>query len=131
MAINAFKFGLNDAKIAVWNNPENYGTALDVEAVQLYGIEIATENGTLEGDDIIVDAHAKIQSANVRLRLGFKDLDVLSILTGVTVTVSDYNESLKFARDNMPYFAVCGRADATSGGGDTQVFIVRAYRQDP
>lgn len=123
MAINAFKFGLNDVKIAVWNSAESYGTAVDVESVQMYGIEYQTENGTLEGDDIITDVHAKIQSAQVRLRFAFKDLALLTVLTGVTNTESTYNESMIFARDNMPYFAICGRADATSGGGDTQIFM--------
>jgi hypothetical protein len=123
MTINSYKFGLNDVKIAVWNSTENYGTAVDVESVQMYGIEFQTENGTLEGDDIITDTHAKMQSANITLRFGFKDLAVLEVLTGITNTESPYNESMIFGRDNMPYFAICGRADATSGGGDSQVFL--------
>lgn len=124
MTINAAKFGLNDAKIAVWNSAENYGTAVDVWSVQMMGVEFATESGTLEGDDIITDVHAKVQSVNFTIRFGFKDLDVLEVLTGVTNTESTPNsETMKFGRDNMPYFALCGRADATEGGGDTQIFL--------
>lgn len=123
MAINSYKFGLNDAKIAAWNNPESYGTAVDLESVSVMIVSVQTESGTLEGDDIITDAHAKNQSAQVQFTFGFKDLDVLAILTGVTNTTSDYNESMIFGRDNMPYFAICGRIDATSGGGDTQLFL--------
>lgn len=124
MAINAFKFGLNDAKIAVWNAAESYGTAVDVESVQMAGVDIETESGTLEGDDIITDVHAKIQNIRFRVRFGFKDLDVVAVLTGITVTDSDPNaQVLPIARDNMTYFAMCARADATSGGGDTQIWL--------
>jgi hypothetical protein len=124
MGVNAPKFGLYDAKIAVWNSEANYGTAVDVWSVQMMGVTFNTENGQLEGDDIITDVHAKIQSINFSLRFGFKDLDVLEVLTGVTNTESGSNSNtMKFARDNMPYFALCGRADATEGGGDTQVWI--------
>lgn len=130
MTINAFKFGLNDCKVAPWNGVESYGTAVDVESVQMFGFELQTESGELEGDDITTDVHAKIQSANVRFRFAFKDLAVLAVLTGVSHVESPYNESMKFGRDNMPYFAVCGRADATSGGGDTQVFVPKCKLLD-
>lgn len=124
MGVNAFKFGLNDVKVATWNNPESYGTAVDVESVQMMGFAVDTESGTLEGDDIITDVHSKNQSGTVQFRFAFKDLDVLSVITGITVTDSTPNaQVLPVARDNMQYFAICGRTDATEGGGDTQVFI--------
>jgi len=124
MTINAYRFGLNDCKVAVWNAAESYGTAIDVESIQLMGVEFNTESGQLEGDDIITDAHAKTQSVTVRIRFGFKDLDVIEVLTGVTNTESAPNsESMIFARDNMPYFSICGRVDSTEGGGDMHIFI--------
>ena len=123
MANNSFYFGLNDAKIAAWNGVESYGTAMDVESVQMMVVEIQTENGTLEGDDAITDVHAKIQAVQVRFRMGFKDLDILNILTGTTVTDSTTTESMIIGRTNMPYFAICGRTDATSGGGDFHIFV--------
>ena len=124
MTINAYKFGLNDCKIAVWNSAESYGTAVDVESAQMMGVQFQTESGQLEGDDIITDAHAKIQAVQGRLRFGFKDLAVLEVLTGVTNTESPpTSESMKFGRDNMPYFAIIGRVDSTEGGGDMHVFL--------
>lgn len=124
MTINAYKFGLNDCKVAPWSAAESYGTAVDVESIQLMGVEFNTESGQLEGDDIITDAHAKIQSVTVRIRFGFKDLDVVEVLTGVTNTESAPDtESMIFGRDNMQYFALCGRVDSTEGGGDMHIFI--------
>lgn len=123
MTINDFKFGLYDVKIAPWNSAENYGTAVDVESVQMFGLTLNTVSGTLEGDDIETDTHARTISGNVTLRFAFKDLEVYEILTGVTNTESTYNESMIFGRDKMPYFAVCGRVDGTNAAGDTQVFL--------
>ncbi len=124
MTTKAYKFGLNDCKVATWEGEETYGPAVDVESIQLMGVEFNTESGQLEGDDIITDAHAKIQSVTVRIRFGFKDLDVLEVLTGVTNTESAPNsESMIFGRDNMPYFAINGRVDSTEGGGDMHIFI--------
>jgi hypothetical protein len=124
MTYNAFKFGLNDVKVASWVATESYGSAVDVESVQMSGVDIETEQGTLEGDDIITDVHAKIQNIRFRIRFGFKDLDLVAALTGITITDSDPNaQVLPIARDNMAYFALCARADATSGGGDTQIWL--------
>lgn len=124
MTINAYKFGLYDAKIAVWNAAESYGTAQDVVSVQLMGVTFQNESGTLEGDDIITDVHSVTQSVEVRLRFGFNDLEVYEILTGATNTESSPDsESMIIGRQSMPYFALCGRVDATEGDGDTQVFL--------
>ncbi len=124
MTINAFHFGLNDCKIAVWNSSQNYGTAVDVESIRLMGVNFQNESGQLEGDDVITDVHSRTQSVEVRLAFGFKDLDVLEVLTGVTNTESGAtSENMIIGRASMPYFAICGRADSTEGGGDVQIFI--------
>jgi hypothetical protein len=124
MTIEAFSFGLADVKVAAWNSAENWGTAVDVEAVQMFGLRVNTVNGTLEGDDIIADAHAKIISATIRCRFGFKDLTVLSTLTGLTETESLPNtKNIIIASQNMPYVAIHGRIDHTSGGGALGIFI--------
>jgi hypothetical protein len=127
MTINAYKFGLNDCKIATWSSAESYGTAVDVESIQLMGVEFNTESGQLEGDDIITDTHAKAQSVTVRLRFGFKDLDVVEILTGVTNTESAPNsESMVFGGDNMPYSPFAGRVGRDRGRRDMHIFIPNA-----
>ena len=131
MTFNAFKFGLNDVKVANWTAVESYGSAVDVESVQMSGVDIETESGILDGDDAITDVHAKIISIRFRIRFGFKDLDVVAALTGITVTDSDPNaQVLPIARDNMDFFAMCMRVDATDGGGDTQIWLPKAKLLD-
>jgi hypothetical protein len=94
-----------------------------VESVQLIGIELQFDSGTLEGDNVITDVASNLQSVGFRIRFGFKDLEVLEILTGIVNTESTYNESMILNRATMPYFAVCGKVLATEGGGDTHIFL--------
>jgi hypothetical protein len=131
MTYNAFKFGLNDAKVANWVAAESYGTAVDVEAVTMSSVTLETESGQLEGDDIIIAVHAKIQNVRFRIKFGFKDLDLVAAMTGQTVTDSDPNaQVLPIGRDNMAYFALCARIDAVEGGGDTQLWIPKCKLLD-
>jgi len=131
MTTNEYKFGLYDVKIAVWNAAESYGTAVDVESVQMLGISFQNESGQLDGDDIITDVHSRTQSVEVRLRFGFKNLDVYEVLTGATNTESTtVMDSMIIARQSMPYFAICGRVEGTEGDGDTQVFIPKCKIMD-
>lgn len=124
MTIEAFNFGLKDVKIAAWNSPQNFGTAVDVEAAQMFGVRVNTVNGTLEGDDEIVDAHAKIISSTIRVRFGFKDLTVLTTLTGLSETESlPDTKSIIIDAQNMPYVAIHGRIDHTAGSGALGIFI--------
>lgn len=131
MSLESYSFGLNDCKVAVWNSAENYGTAVDVESIQLFGLDLQTISGELTGDDIIVDTHAQIISASVRIRFGFKTLDVIEVLSGVTVTDSSpTSKSITFGRDNMPYFAMAGKISHTEGDGDLHVFIPKCKLMD-
>jgi hypothetical protein len=123
MAINAFKFGIFDAKVATWNSTGSWATAVDVEGVSGYVVEVETESGRLEGDDVILAIHSKIQAARLRLRFAFKDQELLNVIFGGTYDQYDYYERVIWGRDDMPYFGVCGRANAETGGGDTQVFL--------
>lgn len=124
MALDSFVYGLNDVKVSAWNNPESYGTAQDVESVQMYGATLNLESGQLEGDDVITDINARIQAVKVKLRFAFKALEVLNIITGITVTTSTtVSKNMIITRASMPYFAICGRADATEGGGDKWLFV--------
>ena len=131
MTTNEYKSGLYDAKIAVWNSAENYATAVDVESVQMAGISFQNESGQLEGDDRITDVTSKTQSVEVRLRFGFKNLDVYEVLTGATNTESSTTmDSMIIGEQSMPYFALCVRVNGTEGDGDTQVFIPKCKIMD-
>lgn len=123
----AYVFGLNDVKIAPVNDAgDGWDTAVDVLAATLYGLTFNMETGELEGDDIIVDAHAQPQAANIRLRLGFNTanaLDVLEALTGKAQDTYDYYSMWGLGRDNLQYFGLCGKISPTQGSGDLQLFV--------
>jgi len=121
-----YSFGLDDVKIAARASEGNWETNYDVESVQMLGMEIDLETGELEGDDIITDQHSRIQAINGTLRFGMKNLQLLSILTGMTYDEYTNYERIIVGRDNMDYFGICGRAYHTAGGGDRQLFVAKA-----
>lgn len=124
MAIETFSFGLKDVKIAAWNSPENYGTAVDLVSANMYGIRFNTVSGQLEGDDEITDTHAKIISAQIRVRFAFRDLTAFATVTGTQVVESlPDTKSIKIDTTNMPYVAINGRIDHTQGTGSYEFFI--------
>lgn len=118
-----FYFGLDDVKIAPWTNPQVWGSAVDLVGAQSIELELNTVNGMLEGDDQIVDAHAKIISGSFTARWAFRDLAVYTVLTGETVDDSAAVDALTFDTSNMPYFGICGRILDTDGSGDLHLFM--------
>lgn len=132
MANDSYKFGLNDVKIATWTDASNWGTAVDVPAVQMLGIQVQTVNGILEGDDVITDTHAKIIGGQIRFRFGFQNLSVWAILTGLTEESSDTDYAMTFTGgQNMPYIGVVGRVDDTAGGGNDILFAPKVKLMEP
>jgi hypothetical protein len=121
------QFGLRDTKVATNDGDGTYGTAVDVPSVQLLGIQYQTVNAQLEGDDVITDTHAKAISAQMTVRFGSISLDVLEVITGKTIdesgTTPNQVRAMVFDGINFPYFAICGKSEATSGGGDTHIFV--------
>lgn len=111
---NQFLFGVADCKIATWNSSGSYGTLQDVVAISEVSVEVQTVNAELEGDDTIADTHAKARSARVQLQFGFRDREVIEILTGDT---ENTNYMTVTAR-NYEYFGLIARIDET-GAGDT------------
>jgi len=118
----AYKFGILDAKIATWNSAQNWGSAVDLDGVQMLSITLNTVNGVLEGDDEIKDVHAKTISATIRTRFAFSTLAPYAVLTGETYTESASADTMIFETSNMPYFGICGRIDHTQGSGDSHFF---------
>lgn len=134
MAFDTFgapQFGLADVKIAAWNSTGSYGTAVDVPSVQMMGVTLQQVSATLEGDDAITATAARAIGGTVQLRFGGISLGVLEILCGNSITSSlstpNAVKSFKLSGgDNMPYFALCGKALAEEGTGDTHVFVAKA-----
>lgn len=123
------QFGIRDAKVAENNGDGTFGEMQDVPSVQLLGVQLNTVNATLEGDDTETDTHAKAVSANMTIRFGSISLEVLEIITGKELMESGDTpnrvRAMTFDGLNFPYFAVCGKTEATSGGGDTHMFVPR------
>lgn len=126
----AYKFGISDARIATWNNDQNWGSAVDLVGVQMMAVKLDTVSGILNGDDEIKDVHAQTISATLRVRFAFNSLDVFAVLTGETHTDSGADETMIFGTTNMPYFGIVGRIDHTEGSGDVHFFCGKAKITD-
>lgn len=125
--IGSPQFGIRDCKIATNNLNGTFSTAIDVPSIQLLRTTVNTVSAELEGDDIITATHAKPISAQIVFRFGSIDLRVLNIITGKAYSSSGSTPNIvnrvKYGQDNYPYFAICGKAEAVEGGGDTHIFI--------
>ena len=123
----ALSYGLRDAKVAVNNLDGSFGTAIDVPSVQLYVANLQTVNAQLEGDDAITATAARIISAQVTIRFGSADLDLLGILTGNAVdnsgTTPNRRRQLDISNLKLPYFGISGKADSEEGTGDNHIFV--------
>lgn len=123
MASEEFVVGLQDVKIAAWNGIRSYGTAIDLEAVSLYGFTLEAMSGRLEGDQVRVALYSVPIGGTGRIRFGFKDLTVFATLTAMTETSSTEGKALTIGRDDFPYFAINGLMDHDTGSGAVEVFL--------
>lgn len=123
----ALVYGLRDAKVAVNDLDGTFGTAIDVPSVQLFVSNLQTVNAQLEGDDRITASASRIISAQVQIRFGSIDLDILELITGGTLDESgstpNQRRQLNISNRRLPYFGICGKADAEEGSGDTHIFV--------
>lgn len=122
------QFDIDDAKIASWVGDGTYGTALDVYSVQMVGAQVQTRSGTLSGDGRITDAAAKPISAQVMLRFGGMNLEVLGIITGRTYndsgsTPNRHRHFRVFGGKKFPYWGLAGKVEASATDGDSHIFI--------
>lgn len=109
---NQFLFGVNDVKIAGWNATGDYDALQDVVAISQLSVEVQTVNAQLEGDDTIVDTHAKAISARVQMQFGFRDREVIAVLTGDT----ENTNYMEVTARNYEYFGLVARIDETGPG---------------
>lgn len=125
-SFGAPQFGVSDVKIAAYTSFLNYGTNVDVQSVQMYGVNIETVTADLEGDDIITAVHAKRIVAEVNMRFGAIRLSVFATLLGQAIDDYTTMARLDINQGNFPYIGVCGRLDAVEGSGDLQIFVPKA-----
>jgi hypothetical protein len=119
-----FSFNLQEAVIATWIGSNNWGTAMELEACEIFGLKFETLNGRLMGSGGLADAAAVIIAGNVRLKIGYKKGDVYEIMTGATHVESTDRRSMTIrAGLQMPWFGICGRILHTAGGGDYHLFV--------
>lgn len=123
MADTQFKLGIQDCKVAAWTNATTWGTAVDVPATREMTVTGRMFSKELEGDDQIADVYSRLIAAQVQIQFGFKSLDVLSVLTGMTHESSSNDDAMSFIPQTFPFFAVCGRVVDSDGVGNDIFFV--------
>lgn len=123
-----FVFGVQDCKIAPYTSTGSYGTLQDVVAISQFEVEEQTTSAELEGDDTVVATHAKSRVVSVRIRFGFRDMEVYEIMTGATLDgASDgWQERATFGSRNYPYFGIIAKIDEVNATGVRHLFIPKA-----
>lgn len=104
----SYRFGVRDAKIATYTSINNYGTLVDLNAVNSIDVSVETTTADLEGDDTIVATHAQPVRvrATVRFGAGAQTLDALAVLTGESKTTSGSDNRIVFDDGNYPYIGL-------------------------
>lgn len=121
-----YGFGLKDCQIATLTDESGptWDTAVDVAAIQMMGVTLNMISAELEGDDEIVDAHAKIISGTLQMRFGFgaNHIEIWGVLVGKAHVDSGNDDYLVISSENPDYFGVCGKVEDTSEGGDLHIW---------
>lgn len=124
MAKTGNPFGLRKGLIAPWTAQGTWGTAIQVEALRTFNMRLDTVSGRLEGDDVRSALAAVPVGGSGQLQFGFKSLDVLAALSGLTVvdggTASD---ELTFIWQPFPYFGICIQVYQEDAVGAYDLFI--------
>src|SRR5687767_8742717 len=123
MTIETVLFGVNDMKIAPRITTNSYGTALDVWGVSRFACTVETVNKRLEGDDVVLRAHARIIAIQIQCKFAFKDLAVYAALTGKTIFSGTSKEYMEISNDSPPYFGLCAQVLTDEDEGDTHIFV--------
>lgn len=121
--VGAPQFGLNDAKVAVWNATDDYGTLTDVMGVQMASVAMQVVSAIANGDDKIVAAGSRTTGAQIQLRFVGLNLSMLAVITGISVdTLSSVSNLMFEGGERMPYFGLIVKS-LSEETGDTWVFI--------
>jgi hypothetical protein len=128
-----YVFGLSDVKIYTgWSaTAGTYDQVAEIESAQMLVTDLVMQQAQLEGDDHITDIVSRVTSVSFRVRFGFRDLDVISLITGATLAESDTFDSLTFGRDTLSEFSLWGMADGTGESGQhLEIWIPRCKLLD-
>lgn len=117
------QFGVNDAKVAVWDGDGTYGTLTDVMGIQMAQATMQVISAIANGDDRIVAAGARLTGASLQMRFVGMNPSMLSVITGVSTDTISSVINLQFAGgERMPYFGALIKA-LSEEIGDTWVFL--------
>lgn len=129
------QFGVQDCKIATWNDSDDYEDEVDVPSVQMVGHTLQFTSAQLEGDDRITATASIAIGGQITFRFGSLNIDALEVMLGQSPVSSDSApnrvKQIKIAGgNNMPYFGLCAQAVAAEGDGDTHIFIPKCKITD-
>lgn len=129
---DSYKFGVNDAKIAVWNSTGSYGSLVDLIAINTVEFNLRIQSAVLEGDDEEVDSFGKIIGVTGRVRFGdgAQHADVLNVLLGSSVTSSGSKTRVRLGNENLPYWGLAFKVLHTDGSGDETHFGIMKAKID-
>jgi hypothetical protein len=117
------QFGIADAKIAVWNGTDDYGTLTDIMGIQMSQVTMQVISAIANGDDQIVAAGARLTGVSLSMRFVGLNPSVLAILTGVSLDVISSVSNLQIVGGNrLPYFGAIIKS-LSEEIGDTWVFL--------
>lgn len=115
--------GLNDAKVATYNDTDDYGALSDIMSVEMARATAQLVSAIARGDDRITAAAAILEGTELVLRFSGLNLAMLAVLTGKNITtISSVQQLQGKGGDPMPYFGIIIKANGADGD-DTWVFF--------
>lgn len=116
-------FGVYDAKVATYNDTDDYGSLTDVMSVEMARHTMQLVSAMARGDDQITDAASVVEGAQLGLRFTGLNLSAMAVLTGISIGTISSVDQLQFAGgEHMPYFGVIVKANS-NGTTDTWLYL--------
>lgn len=127
MAVRSYHRGLRQMFLAPWNSTGSYGTAYQILGARNMSVEYVIESDELMGDDVVLDAWAKLVSVTVNLEQAAVDLAVIDYFLGGTLTsTADYENFMIAESDEIPYVGIAGKVVGSGGTSDLHLFVAKA-----
>lgn len=121
--VGAPQFGINDARVALWNATDDYGALTDIMGIQMGQATIQIVSAIANGDDRIVAAASRLTGAQLQMRFVGLNPSMLSVITGISLNTISSVQNMQFeGGERMPYFGVILKA-LSEEVGDTWVFL--------
>lgn len=116
-------FGVNDTKVATYNDTDDYGSLTDVMSVEMARGTAQLVSAMARGDDRITGTAAVLEGVELQLRFSGLNLSMLAVLTGKSVTtISSVRQLQGVGGDPMPYFGAIIKANG-AGPDDAWLFL--------